>query len=245
MKITPLEIRQKTFEKVFRGIDRDEVNAFLTTLSQEWEKLLDENKELRIKLEGAEREVEKLREVESSLFKTLKTAEDTGANMIDQAEKTAQLHMRETQLNADAILSDAKKIAKDTIEEAESHSRSVVEDMEENIKNLMQIFRTLENYRDDVISDIKNVAQEAMDKSVRAEKQRKQFDLDDELFRAKELSAQYKMKKTISRNQNPIVEDSAPKEQPVENRRVEKKQVATQKQTIKENKNQSFFDGIE
>ncbi|HEY0743715.1 MAG TPA: DivIVA domain-containing protein, partial [Chryseosolibacter sp.] len=74
MKITPLEIRQKTFEKNFRGYEKDEVHAFLLTLSQEWERLMDENKELRIKLETTEREVSKLREVESSLFKTLKTA---------------------------------------------------------------------------------------------------------------------------------------------------------------------------
>ena len=47
MKITPLEIRQKSFEKEFRGYDKDEVNAYLRSLSQEWEKLLDELKELR------------------------------------------------------------------------------------------------------------------------------------------------------------------------------------------------------
>ena len=44
MKITPLEIRQKTFEKNIRGFDKDEVNAFLISLSSEWEKLLDEIK---------------------------------------------------------------------------------------------------------------------------------------------------------------------------------------------------------
>ena len=44
MKITPIEIRQKTFEKVFRGYDKEEVQAFLQSLSQEWERL---NAELR------------------------------------------------------------------------------------------------------------------------------------------------------------------------------------------------------
>lgn len=83
MKITPLDIRQKTFEKVLRGFDKDEVTAFLLSLSQEWERVQDETKEMRIKLEATEREVTKLREVESSLYKTLKTAEDTGANVIE------------------------------------------------------------------------------------------------------------------------------------------------------------------
>ena len=56
MRITPFEIRQKTFEKNFRGYEKDEVNAFLLTLSQEWERISDENKELRIRLETTERE---------------------------------------------------------------------------------------------------------------------------------------------------------------------------------------------
>ena len=71
MKITPIEIRQKQFEKKLRGYDKDEVNAFLLSLSQEWEKVMDELKELKIKLEASQKEVDKLREVESSLFKTL------------------------------------------------------------------------------------------------------------------------------------------------------------------------------
>jgi cell division initiation protein len=85
MRITPLEIRQKAFERVLRGYDKDEVNAYLQSLSQEWERMQDDIKEIRIKYEATEREVSKLREVESSLYKTLKTAEDTGANVIDQA----------------------------------------------------------------------------------------------------------------------------------------------------------------
>jgi len=50
MKITPLEIRQKEFEKKLRGYDKEEVNAFLESLSKEWERVLDENKEYKIKL---------------------------------------------------------------------------------------------------------------------------------------------------------------------------------------------------
>lgn len=108
MRVSPLDIRQKTFEKNFRGYEKDEVNAFLLTLSQEWERILDENKELRLKLEATEREVTKLREVESSLYKTLKTAEDTGANVIEQARMSADLHMRESQMQAEAMLNEAK-----------------------------------------------------------------------------------------------------------------------------------------
>ena len=178
MKITPLEIRQKSFEKNFRGYERDEVHAFLMTLSQEWERMLDENKELRIKLESAEREVSKLREVETSLFKTLKTAEDTGANVIDQARKAADLHLRESQLKADAMLNEAKSKAKDTIEESEMRSRQVIEEMEDRLKSLVENYKKLETTREDLLSDLKRIASEIMEKVERVKGSAREFDAD-------------------------------------------------------------------
>ena len=59
MNITPLEIRQKEFEKDLGGYDKDEVKAFLNSLSIEWERMNDQSKELKYKLEAAENEVKK------------------------------------------------------------------------------------------------------------------------------------------------------------------------------------------
>ena len=178
MRITPLEIRQKSFEKNFRGYEKDEVHAFLLTLSQEWERMLDENKELRIKLESAEREVGKLREVESSLYKTLKTAEDTGANVVEQAKKTAELHLRESQLKAEALLNEAKLKAKDAVEESEMRAKQVVEDMEERLKILVENYKRLETSREDLLSDLKRMASEMLEKVQRATQSSRDFDAD-------------------------------------------------------------------
>ena len=124
MKVTPLEIRQKTFEKSFRGYDKEEVSAYLLSLSKEWENLINENKDLKNKLELTELEVKKLRDVESSLFKTLKTAEDTGSNMVDQAKKDAALLIREAQVNADSIINDAKNQSQNIVDAAEEKANS-------------------------------------------------------------------------------------------------------------------------
>lgn len=162
MKITPLEIRQKSFEKKLRGYDKDEVTGFLQSLSQEWEHLQDEVKALRIKNENAEKEIKQLREVENSLFKTLKTAEDTGANLIDQATKTAQLHMRETQMNADALLNEAKSKARASIEEADAKARNILDAMEVDIKELKIEYAGLENLRDNILAELRNLANDTL-----------------------------------------------------------------------------------
>lgn len=185
MKITPLEIRQKQFERTLRGYDKDEVNAFLLSLSQEWERAQDEVKEMRIKLEATEREVTKLREVESSLYKTLKTAEDTGSNMIEHANKTAELHMLETQLKAEAMLNEAKAKAKDTIEAADVTAKQMLEEMEERLKTLVQQYKSFESHRDNLLSDLKRLAGETIDRVERIQENSKEFDADHHLTLAK------------------------------------------------------------
>lgn len=164
MKITPLEIRQKTFEKKLRGYDKDEVNAFLLSLSQEWEHVQDQLKELKIKFQNAENDIKQLREVENSLFKTLKTAEDTGANMIEQATKTAELHLRETQMNADALLNEAKNKARANIEEADVKARQILDRMEGDIHALTMEYKGLENLRDLIISELRNLSNDTLQK---------------------------------------------------------------------------------
>lgn len=185
MRVTPLDIRQKTFEKNFRGYEKDEVNAFLVTLSQEWERVLDENKECRIKLEATEREVTKLREVESSLYKTLKTAEDTGANVIDQARRTAELHLRESQLKADAMVNEAKQKARDTIEESDTRARDILEEMEDRLKILVESYKKMQTLRDDLLADLKHLGSDVLDRVERSRIAAKEFDPDKHLAMAK------------------------------------------------------------
>ncbi|HEY4651756.1 MAG TPA: DivIVA domain-containing protein [Pontibacter sp.] len=164
MKITPLDIRQKTFEKAFRGLDKDEVNAFLLTLSQQWEKMLDENKDLRLKLEAANRETQKLREVESSLYKTLKTAEDTGNNILEQATKAAELRAREAELQASELLNKARNQARQALEDAARQTEKMVAEMQEEVKTLEQEYQRMEGYLDTLVRDLKNLANDALDK---------------------------------------------------------------------------------
>ena len=185
MKITPLEIRQKTFEKNLRGYDKDEVHAFLATMSQEWEKMLDELKENRMRLDAAEREVSRLREVESTLFKTLKTAEDTGNNLVEQATKAAELQLREAQLQSDGMLYEARTKAKEIIEEAETRSQQVLDDLETKMKEVMQEYRGLMIQKDNLAADLMRMASELHDRAEKVKKLNEGFDPDQHLSKVK------------------------------------------------------------
>jgi cell division initiation protein len=129
-----------------------------------------------------------LREVESSLYRTLKTAEDTGASVIGQANKTAELILRENQMRADSILNEAKMKSKNTIEEAEMISKQMLEEMEEQLKMLGQHYKTLELHRDNLLSDLKRMAGETIDRVERAKTAARDFDPDQHIAWAKRES---------------------------------------------------------
>ena len=168
MKLTALDIRQKTFEKSFRGVDRDEVQAFLTTVSQQWERMNDENRELRLKLEHAQHDVQKMREVESSLYRTLKTAEDTGNNITEQAQRDADLRGREAQLQAENILNEARQRAREVVDGAYQQAEKTVADMQREVGGLGQECQRLEQQLDGLVRDLHHLASDALDKVEKA-----------------------------------------------------------------------------
>lgn len=243
MKITPLEIRQKAFEKAFRGYNPDEVNGFLQTLSQEWERIYDENKELRIKLEATEREVLKLREVESSLYKTLKTAEDTGANVIEQARQAAELNMRESQLNAEAMMNEAKTKARNLIEESEVRSKNTLVEMEDRLRAMVESYKKLEGTRDDLLQDLKRISQDTIERVERIRTAQRNFDVDKYAADAKEG-----IQRTISPNATFTPAPVVPKPVPAPIVLESGEEFVMEQHTVVEattRKVKSFFDEIE
>ena len=187
MKITPIEIRQKTFEKGFRGYEKEEVNAFLLSLSQEWEKLIDENKEYKIKLEMTEKEVRKLKEVENSLYKTLKTAEDTGTHLIEQASKSADLRLMEAQQKAEIMLTEAQNRARSIIVESDQKAKQALEDVLTELKSLERDFRMMENLRDNMLMELKSMANDTLERVTRMDAKHAQISFDSKIREVRNL----------------------------------------------------------
>lgn len=180
MKLTALDIRQKTFERAFRGVDKDEVDGFLLTLSQQWERMTDENRELRRQLEQAQQDVQRMREVETSLYRTLKTAEDTSSNIVSQAQKDAELKLREAQLEADRVLTESKVESERVLSEARQKARTVVDeayqqaekaiaDMKREVQGLGQEHQRLEGVYDGLVRDLQQLAGAVQEKADKAQ----------------------------------------------------------------------------
>ncbi len=170
MKISPIDIRQHTFEKGFRGYDIDEVNAFLNSLSQEWERVVNENKMLKMQLEIAEKELNKLRDVEMTLFRTLKTAEDTSNQITEQANRAAEKYIQESRQKTDETIVEARRKASMIIQDAENEARYIREEIINELKNQERDFRAMEKYRDNLVVQLKSLANNTNEAVERFEK---------------------------------------------------------------------------
>ena len=121
MRITPLDVRKQEFRKAVRGFDCDEVRAFLSTLADEYETVLVDNKQIREMIMEQEDKIHEYQGMERNLRDTLMSAERV---------------MKETRANAskegDLILTDAKMKAQRVIEEC----RQRTEDLRREIGQL-------------------------------------------------------------------------------------------------------------
>ena len=109
MKITPLDIQQQQFKtKFFGGLDPEDVDAFLQTVSQEMENLNRENSDLR---EQARRNAETAAEMtirEGQLRETMLAAQRITEEMKVNSQKEATLIVSEAELKGERILADAE-----------------------------------------------------------------------------------------------------------------------------------------
>lgn len=170
MKITPIEIRQHTFEKGLRGYRTEDVDSFLISLSQEWERVTNDYKMLKMQLELAEKDLGKLKEVEMTLFRTLKTAEDTSTQITEQATKAGEQYLGEARQKADDVLADARKRSALMIQDAENQSRFLKDNILNDLKSLEHDFKALEKYKENLGVQIRDLAGKAIDSVDRFEK---------------------------------------------------------------------------
>jgi DivIVA domain-containing protein len=207
MKITPLEIRQHTFEKTFRGYEIEEVDAFLASLSQEWDRVLNDSKMLRMQLEIAEKEANKLREIEMTLFKTLKTAEDTSTMITNQANQQAEKQIGDAQGQSESIVAEAQLKAKSIIKEAEEKASYVKEEVMGEVHDLQKEFKNLEKNKNELVLQLKSLASGTIDHVNRFEQKFNAEIIDNKVAEAEKILADGITPPTVVEEPLAIVEE--------------------------------------
>jgi cell division initiation protein len=135
MRITPLDIRKQEFRKAMRGLDGDEVYAFLNTVADEYEAVLSDNKNLREKIVEFESRLNEYRAMETNLRNTLVTAEKLMQEAKENARREAGLIIREAEMEAEK--------ASEGIRSHTSQLRREIFELKKNKDNYITRLRTL------------------------------------------------------------------------------------------------------
>lgn len=109
MNVTPLDIQQIGFRRAWRGYDRIEVDAFVSSLSQTFEELIKENREAKDRIGALETSLGELRRKEELINQTLISAERMVDDMKRQAQREAELRIREAEVAADTLTRKARE----------------------------------------------------------------------------------------------------------------------------------------
>ena len=107
MKLTPMDINNKEFNRGLRGYNPEEVDEFLEEIVENYEELYKENSKLKEKLNGASDKVEHYAKIESTIQNTLLLAQNAADQAKESSEKQAELIIGNANETAQRILDKA------------------------------------------------------------------------------------------------------------------------------------------
>lgn len=145
MRITPLDIQQKQFPVKFRGFDEEEVDAFLELVREEMEELLRDNASLREDVKKFEKQVKEYKTMESTLRETLVSTQQMVEEYKTNAQKNAELIIKEAELKADEIVRSAQeRVVK--IHEDITDLKGIRRHFKEEVKRLIESHMSMLEY---------------------------------------------------------------------------------------------------
>jgi cell division initiation protein len=107
LAIRPADIRRKEFKGGFRGYDANQVDDFLDSIADEFERLFSENRRLTEEVVSLRERLGQFEELEDSIRTALVHAEQVSQDLRQNANKEAELIIREAKERAHRILADS------------------------------------------------------------------------------------------------------------------------------------------
>src|SRR5687768_6883836 len=142
MKISPMDIQRQTFGEKFRGLDKDEVRAYLNIVAEEVAALQMERDRLAQEVQSLGMLIDEHRQRETILKNTLLTAQRLSEEIRDAARKQAESVVKEAEIQADRLVELAQSRAHEVergILDLRAHRSALRTDVRALITRLTQI----------------------------------------------------------------------------------------------------------
>jgi cell division initiation protein len=137
MKLTPLDIRHKEFRRSLRGYSDEEVDVFLDEVADEFERVFQENIDLKERNQRLDEQVAQFVSLKETLQKTLISAQQQSDEMRANARKEAELILKDADLKSRDIVNESYS-EKQRVQQALTQLKHVEEDFRFKFRSLLE-----------------------------------------------------------------------------------------------------------
>lgn len=107
--LSPLDVQRKEFSRAMRGYKEQEVDMFLNEVMETLEKYVNENLELKERLERGEKDLNRYSLMERTLSETLVVAKKTADELMASAQQKAELIIQTAEEEARRRVQDTEQ----------------------------------------------------------------------------------------------------------------------------------------
>jgi DivIVA domain-containing protein len=154
--ITPNDIQDKVFQNAMRGYSKKEVDEFLDEITMDYQKLLDENSNLKRTIEEQKARIQEAKRNENSVMNTLEQAKRLMSDISESAEKRAEVIIKNARLDAQTIMRNAKESVASYTEDAAQLQRKIMSFKARYKQFLQDELDKVDNNVADLFSDLEN-----------------------------------------------------------------------------------------
>jgi cell division initiation protein len=158
-----MSISAVSFSKSFRGYDVAEVQAYVDSVDQFAEESARNERSMQEKIQQLEQEVNRLREVESSLFRAMKLAEEAQLHWQEKVEKEAEIMLSDAKKKAASIVAESEQMAKKSTLLVENERKQMISQADQELKEKQREMGRLEAVQQTLAEQMLELSQQTMD----------------------------------------------------------------------------------
>jgi len=139
MAIRPIDVRRKEFKSGFRGYDANQVDDFLDEVADEFERTYAENRRIAEELTVLKGRLEQFEELEGAIREALVHAQQVARDLRRNANKEAELTVREAKEQAHRILADSSSRV-ERVQDSYEALRKAKQDFNNDFRHLLKTY---------------------------------------------------------------------------------------------------------
>ena len=158
-----MSISAVSFSKGFRGYDVAEVQAYVNSVDQFAAEAARNEQLMQEKIQQLELEVNRLREVESSLFRAMKLAEEAQVHWQQKVEKEAEGMLADAKKKANALIAESEQSVKKAALLVENERKQLLVQAEQELKEKQREMGRLEAVQQAFAEQMLELSQQTID----------------------------------------------------------------------------------